>query len=121
MLMTTKKSTAIKTAAANAALQKPMGGGIVLKSVLIIDTGDGAFTDDSVKIKPHRTNPALQVWKCTDRARLVKALASAGITASITRGRKHFVAVVGVAAVAAALAAKPASHALKAVGAKLLK
>lgn len=75
-----------------------------LKQVLIIDSGDGAFTDASVKVKPADGNPAQMVFKCTDKARLLTQLAASGITPiKVVKGSKHFIAFVHTTDVTKAL------------------
>lgn len=70
--------------------------GITLKQVMILDTGDGAFIDASVKVKPHKTNPNQLVLKCTDQKRLVEAAKRMGLTliGMPQRGSKHWIAFV---------------------------
>lgn len=67
-----------------------------LKQVMVLDTNDGAFIDESVKVKPHKTDARILVLKCTDPKRLVDAakamgLALAGIP---VKGTKHFILFV---------------------------
>lgn len=72
-------------------------GNLTFKSVLVADTGDGAFTDQSVKIKPNTEGPGF-VFKCVDRKRLEVALLAAGFNPTqveIKKGNKHWVAIPG--------------------------
>lgn len=80
--------------------------GLKLKQVMVLDLGDGAFTDKSVKVRPHKTDANRVVFKCVSLKRLKKALADAGIrVAQIVKGKKHFIAFIGVAEYQAALSA----------------
>lgn len=74
---------------------KGRGKGLLVKHVMVLDTEDGAFTDDSVKVKPDRKDPSRVVFKCVDAGRLLTALSRAGLCAArVVRGRKHYVAWV---------------------------
>jgi hypothetical protein len=64
---------------------------MTVKKTILLDLADGAFTDNSVKVKPHSSGVGV-VLKCTSRERLLKALAQAGIEATIQKGRKHYIA-----------------------------
>lgn len=101
-LATVSPSALAKTS--NGTVQKmgPAGmmlGNLGIKQVMIADIGDGAFTDQSIKVKPNKTGPGF-VLKCTDRARLLAGLAQAGVDprlVEIKRGSKHWVAFVNKA------------------------
>ena len=65
--------------------------------MFLADMGDGAFTDDCVKVKPHKSGTGM-VLKCVSRARLEKALQKAGFApdkVKVVKGRKHFIAMLG--------------------------
>lgn len=62
------------------------------KKVILLDTGDSCWTDHSVKVKPHKGGAGV-VMKCTDKGRLLKALAQAQVPAKVVKGRKHWVAI----------------------------
>lgn len=63
-----------------------------VKEVILLDLNDGAFTDNSVKVKPHKGGAGV-VLKCTSQTRLLKALAQACIPAKVVKGKKHWVAI----------------------------
>ena len=72
-------------------------GNLKIKQVMIADIGDGAFTDSSIKVKPHKSGEGI-VLKCTDLDRLKKGLVEAGFNPTFTKiikGNKHFIAFVG--------------------------
>lgn len=70
--------------------------GIKIKHVMLLDTGDGAYTDQSVKVKPHKSNPKKLCLKCTDAKRLLDAVKRMGLTvcSPMIRGSKHFILFV---------------------------
>lgn len=85
---------------------KPVKGGPLAKpqqtyaapptiKCVVMDTHDGAFTDESVKIKPHKTDARKVVLKCTDPHRLAKAVAQMGVKACgpMIKGAKHYIVV----------------------------
>lgn len=77
----------------------PMLGQLKIKQVFVADTGDGAFTDQSVKIKPNKNGPGL-VLKCVDLERLKTVIYQANpgyapSAAVIRKGSKHFIHVLG--------------------------
>lgn len=105
--MTTKTlaHVAAHTIAKHAAKPNAAPQPLKLKQVLIIDSGDGAFTDASVKVKPADGNPAQMVFKCIDKARLLMQLAASGIKPiKVVKGTKHYIAFVHATDVTAALA-----------------
>lgn len=69
---------------------------IKVKHVMLLDTGDGAFIDESVKVKPHKTDDAKLAVKCTDLTRLFDALERMGLTlvGPPVKGAKHYIAFV---------------------------
>lgn len=80
-----------------------LGENLNVKQMFIADVGDGAFTDDSVKVKPNRNGSGL-VLKCVCLKRLHKALKQAGFdphTVKIIKGSKHFIAFLGEVAMGA--------------------
>jgi hypothetical protein len=105
-LMNTSKALTQKSNTLTQNAPKAMQlGNLTIKQVMIADLGDGAFTDQSIKIKPNKKGPGV-VLKCTDRKRLVAGLAQAGIDAGmvqIKRGGKHWIAIVGIPGVGSAL------------------
>lgn len=74
------------------AAQKP----IKVKHVMLLDTGDGAFTDQSVKVKPCRGDDRKLVLKCTDPQRLLDAAKRMGLAlaGAPTKGAKHWILFV---------------------------
>lgn len=93
-----------------------------VKHVMLVDSGDGSFTDDSVKIKPHNEDPSKVVFKCVDAARLMKTLVESGLVATaFIKGSKHYIASVDAQAVQSSLQAGKAAPALQGASAKLLK
>lgn len=84
--------------------QKP----ITVKHVMLLDTGDGAFTDDSVKTKPFKGDDRKLMLKCVDAKRLLSALQRLGLPAAspVIRGGKHFMVAVWKKDFASALTAQ---------------
>lgn len=78
---------------------------VQLKQVLLLDVGDGAFIDHSVKIKPHKTNPHKLAIKCTNGPRLLKALQALGLKpcGAPIKGTKHYIVIVWKSAFDAAM------------------
>lgn len=75
-----------------APVQKP----VTLKHIMLLDTGDGAFTDESVKVKPCKGDDRKLVLKCTDPQRLLDAAKRMGLALAgkPTQGTKHFILFV---------------------------
>lgn len=72
-------------------------GNLKMKKVMLADLGDGAFTDESIKVKPNKAGDGI-VLKCTDKSRLQKGLVKAGfnpIHVKIVKGKKHWIAFLG--------------------------
>lgn len=69
---------------------------ITVKHVMLLDTGDGAYIDASVKVKPHKTDDRKLVLKCTDLQRLTDAAQRMGLNlCGLPRhGNKHWIAFV---------------------------
>jgi hypothetical protein len=119
----TKAITTTKTSAplAHAAPAPAAKKGLKAKHVMLIDAGDGAYTDDSVKVKPDRDNPDQVVFKCIDAARLLRVLTDAGLCATrVVKGAKHHIAFVDAAAFQASLTSHASSPLLGVSAPKLL-
>ena len=98
MKMTTTKKTSIQKPTTNKGPMMYLGN-LAMKSVMLADLGDGAFTDSSIKIKPHKNGVGI-VLKCTDKGRLLAGLVQAGLNPAfvkIVKGRKHYVAILSKA------------------------
>ena len=65
---------------------------IGMKKTMLLDLGDGAFTDQSVKIRPNTDGTGI-VMKCTSEKRLLEALTRANIQAKVFKGSKHWIAI----------------------------
>jgi len=78
---------------------------IKVKHVMLLDCGDGAYVDASVKVKPHVSDPNKLAVKCVDLARLLDALKRMGLKLAgpLVRGGKHHIAIVYKADLADAL------------------
>jgi len=96
--------------------------GLKIKHVMLLDTGDGSFTDANIKVKPHTSNPALLVFKCVSKKRLLEAMKSAGLTSltKITKGSKHWIACIGAQDFGLALASGNHGFALPTTNTKLI-
>lgn len=108
MLVKTKKNAMVKGS------KGKVTKGLKVKHVMLLDTGDGAFTDHSIKVKPHNTDPSILVFKCTKKARLLQAMKDAGLKpiTKIIKGSKHWIAFVGAQEFGLALASGNHSFAL---------
>ena len=95
--------------------------GIKVKKVLLIDSGDGCFTDASVKVKEYRGDASRMVLKCTSYKRLMQALADAGLKGKVIKGNKHYIAFVGTEELQHALSVGSQAQALPGNSHKLLK
>lgn len=107
----------------NAHLAKPYAAPakpITLKQVAILDTGDGAYIDQSVKVKPHRKDARKLVLKCVDLKRLTAAVTGLKLTpcGAPVRGSKHWVVIVWKTGFSDALLAQgsPQAHGMLAQG-----
>lgn len=92
-------------------IAKPIAKPITVKTVMLLDTGDGCFIDGSVKVKPHKTDASKLALKCVDRVRLLDAVKRMGLTLASppVKGGKHWIAFVWKGAMQTALAAHAAA------------
>ena len=86
-----QKFKASPSALAAKAAAKAIQKNCVIKKIMLLELDDGAFTDDSVKVKPHKGGIGI-VLKCTCRDRLLLAVSAAKIPAKIVKGSKHWIA-----------------------------
>lgn len=100
----------------------PAAKRITMKNVMLLDGGDGAFVDESVKVKPFIGDDQKLMLKCVDARRLLSTVSRLGLVPAspLQRGTKHFMLAVWKAGLGAALSSQERVPASSVSSAKLL-